>query len=134
MKGCWINFWFYFWVSISIILIFLPNIWLFQNDYSSHLVSSTNENIVLQSRYGHLHFRSLSILQKLLMVKGLPTLSEQTNPCESCILRKHQRDNFPKASYRAKEHLELVHIELCIPMQNKSIGGSIDFLKFIKDR
>jgi hypothetical protein len=96
-------------------------------------VSSTDETWLWHLRYGHLPFRSLSLLQKQSMVKGLPILNEQTNPCESCILGKHQRDNFPTASYRAKEHLELVHTDLCGPMQTQSIGGSFYFLTFIDD-
>ena len=36
-------------------------------------------------------------------------------------------------SCRAKEHLELVHIDLCGPMQTQSIGVSFYFLTFIDD-
>jgi hypothetical protein len=55
------------------------------------------------------------------------------SPCESCILGKHKRDNFPTSSNREKEHLELVHTNLCGPMQTQSIGGSFYFLTFIDD-
>ena len=67
------------------------------------------------------------------MVKGFPIINEQKNSCESCILAKHQRDSFLNASYREKEHLELVHTDLCGPMQTQSIGGSFYFLTFIND-
>ena len=41
----------------------------------------------------------------------------QNNSCESCILGKHQRDSFPHtATYRDKEPLEIVHIDLFGPM------------------
>ena len=66
------------------------------------------------------------------MVKGLPS-SINESPCESCIVGKHQRDSFPSASYRAKDYLELVHTNLCGPMQNQSIGGSFYFLTFFDD-
>ena len=59
------------------------------------------------------------------MVRGLPLIHVQNNSCDSCILGKHHRDNFPKeATYRAKETLELVHKDICGPMQTQSIGGS----------
>ena len=68
------------------------------------------------------------------MVEGLPPIQEPNNTCESCILAKKHRDNFPKGvSYRAKTQLEIVHIELCGPMQTKSLGGNYYFLTFIDD-
>jgi hypothetical protein len=67
------------------------------------------------------------------MVKKFPIINEQKNPSESCILAKHQRDSFPNASYKEKEHSELVHIDLCGPIKTQSIGGSFFFLIFIDD-
>lgn len=66
------------------------------------------------------------------MVKGLPHINEDHDPCETCILAKHPRDAFPNASFRAQEQLELVHTDLCGPMQTQSIG-SFYFLTFIND-
>jgi hypothetical protein len=67
------------------------------------------------------------------MVKGLPIFNKQNSPCESCILGKHKRTSFPQSSTQAKQHLELVHTDLCGPMQIESIGGSFYFLTFIDD-
>ena len=64
---------------------------------------------------------------------GLPPSINEIPSCENCIVGKHQRDSFPSSSYRAKECLELVHTDLCGPMQNQSIGGSFYFLTFIDD-
>lgn len=99
----------------------------------SHNVSSMDESQLWHCRFGHLPFKSLSLLQKQSMVKGLPVLKDLDNQCESCILGKHKRDSFPSSSNRAKEHLELVHTDLCGPMQTQSIGGSSYFLTFIDD-
>ena len=58
----------------------------------------------------------------------------QNISCESCILRKHQRDSFPHdVPYRTKEPLELVHTYLYGPMQEQSLGGNFCFLTFIND-
>lgn len=83
----------------------------------AHTVSSQDETWLWHYRYGHLPFQSLSHLQKKSMVKGLPVMNEQSSSCEDCILGKHQRDSFPPSTNRAKEHLELVHMDLCGPMQ-----------------
>jgi hypothetical protein len=93
--------------------------------------STPNETIVWHTRFGHLPFQSLIILQKHSMVEGLTIFKEQNPPCESCILGKHKRNSFPRSSTQAKQHLELVDTNLCGPMQTNSIAGSIYFLTFI---
>lgn len=50
---------------------------------------------LLHKRYGHLNFRSLKLLSKKQLVKGLPSISS-TNPCEVCTLGKQTRLSFPK--------------------------------------
>ena len=68
------------------------------------------------------------------MVLGLPEMDVQHNPCESCIPAKHQRNSFPNAaSVKAQSPLELVHSDLCEPMQTQLIGGSFYFWPFIDD-
>jgi hypothetical protein len=49
-------------------------------------------------------------------------------------LKKGMTEECPKGvSYREKTPLELVHTDLCGPMQIKSLGGSYYFLTFIDD-
>jgi hypothetical protein len=79
--------------------------------------TTPNETMVWHTRFGHLPFQSLSLLQNHSMVKGLPIFKEKNSPCESCILGKHNRTSFPQSSTQAKQHLELVHTDLCGPMQ-----------------
>jgi hypothetical protein len=57
--------------------------------------STLNETMVWHTRFRHLPFQSLILLQKHSMVKGLPIFKEQIPPCESCILGKHKRTSFP---------------------------------------
>lgn len=52
-------------------------------------------------------------------------------PCEPCIKGKHHRNPFPKEGTRASEQLELIHSDLCGPMETTSAGGSRYFLSFI---
>lgn len=88
-------------------------------------VTSSDETWLWHLRYGHLSFHNLSILKKKCMVKALPLINANHDPCKSCILAKHQRNSFPNAAnYHAKAPLELVYTDLCGPMQTESIGGS----------
>ena len=99
----------------------------------AHTISSIDEYWLWYYRFGHLPFKILNLLHKHSMVKGLPVIHEQSNTYEDCSTDKHQRDIFPTSTSRAKEHLELIHTDLCGLMQNQSIGGSFYFLTFIDD-
>jgi hypothetical protein len=83
-------------------------------------------------RYGHLNFESLSKLQKQGMVKGLPTFKKENSKCEACIYGKESRESFPTSSWRANRRLQLVHSDVCGPLQT-SLGGCKYFLLFIDD-
>ena len=101
--------------------------------YVAHIVSSLDESWLWHCRFSHLPFKSLNLLHKQSMVKGLPVIHEQSSSCEDCIIGKHQRVNLPTSTSKAKEHLEIVHTCLCGPMHIQSIGGSFYFLTFIDD-
>ena len=85
--------------------------------FVSHIVSSLDESWLWNYRFGHLPLKILNLLHTQLMIKGLPVIHEKSNTCEDCITGKHQRDKFPTSTSRAKEHLNLVHTDLCGPMQ-----------------
>ena len=85
-------------------------------------------------RYGHLHFGGLDLLQEKQMVKGLSSIEQPTCSCESCILEKHHREKFIYGvSCREKAPLEMVHTDLCGPMQTPSLNGDFSFMTFIDD-
>jgi hypothetical protein len=75
----------------------------------------------------------LRLLKQKQMVYGLPEISE-FGLCEGCILGKHYKLPFVKGqSLRATQLLELVHTDLCGPMDTSSLVGSMYFLLFIDD-
>ena len=68
------------------------------------------------------------------MVKGLPLINRPERVCEGCIFGKQHREIFPVGnSYRAHTPLEIVHSNICGPMQTSSIGGCKYFLNFSDD-
>ncbi|KAI5345500.1 hypothetical protein L3X38_013377 [Prunus dulcis] len=89
---------------------------------------------IWHKRFGHLNFRSLKLLQSQAMVLGLPEIQNGEVLCHGCVLGKGHREPFPKESkWRAKEPLELIHSDLCGPMQTASLGGNKYFITFIDD-
>ena len=52
------------------------------------------------------------------MVLGLPEIKNTSEVCEGCTFGKHCRKSFPKeATSRVTTPLELVHTDVCGPMQ-----------------
>jgi hypothetical protein len=101
------------------------------NDYKAE---SLDESWLWHLTYGHLHFGGLDLLHRRQMVKGFPYIQQPPSSCESCILGKHQKEKFvSRVSYRAKAPLEIVHMDLCGPMQTPYLIGSVYFMTFIDD-
>ena len=68
------------------------------------------------------------------MVKGLSSIDQPASSCESFILGKHHKEKFIfGVSNREKAPLDLVHIDLCGPMQTPSLTGNVYFMTFIDD-
>ena len=85
-------------------------------------------------RFGHLNHVYLRQAFRDRMVTGLLDVGTQQSVCRSCSQGKQHREPFSKkASRRASQSLELVHMDLCGPMQNASLGGSEYFMLIIDD-
>lgn len=68
------------------------------------------------------------------MVTGLPLLESSNQLCEACVLGKQHRDPFAVGkSRRATQPLQLVHSDICGPMETESHGGNRYFITFIDD-
>lgn len=68
------------------------------------------------------------------MVLGLPEIQDSDVVCQGCVLGKNHRESFPQESkWRAKEPLELIHSDVCGPMQTPSLSGNRYFITFIDD-
>ena len=85
-------------------------------------------------RFGHFNFRGPNLLHIKGMVKGLPLIKKLDNLHEGCILGKQHRESFPAGkSIREKTPLEIVHLDLCGPMQIPSLAGNKYVSTFIDD-
>ncbi|RDY09484.1 hypothetical protein CR513_06137, partial [Mucuna pruriens] len=85
-------------------------------------------------RFGHLNFGALKALGDEKMVKGMPHINHPNQLCEACLLGKHARRSFPKeAKSRANEPLQLMHTDICGPIDLPSFSKNKYFLLFIND-
>ncbi|CAL5340443.1 unnamed protein product [Camellia sinensis] len=95
--------------------------------------SGKDDSKLWHLRYGHLNIKGLKLLKEKGMVFGLPKIGS-IELCEGCIYGKQTRKSFPVGkAWRASTCLELIHADLCGPMQTKSFGGSRYFLLFTDD-
>ena len=96
-------------------------------------VMSTKE--LWHHRYGHLNQHDLVQLWKKSVVEGLLKLKSEHLECEACALGKQHREEFPlHTKKKQRELIELIHTDVCGPMQTMSIGGARYFLIFVDDR
>jgi hypothetical protein len=97
-------------------------------------VSKIEESKLWHHRYAHLSFKGLNVLSKKQMVKGLPVLKEMEDKCTDCLSGKQHRESIPKqANWRANQKLELIHSDVCGPINLKSNGGNRYFITFTDD-
>nr|GFA82914.1 Gag-Pol polyprotein [Tanacetum cinerariifolium] len=87
-------------------------------------------------RLSHLNFDYINLLSKKDIVIGLPKLKHVKDQlCSSCELSKAKRSSFKsKAIPSSKGRLNLLHMDLCGPMQVVSINGKKYILRWRKSR
>lgn len=97
-------------------------------------VTTSNDNWLWHSRFGHLNFRSLSQLESKQMVKGLPKISVPDMVCEGYLVAKHSRNSFSShVPLRSNDLLGVVHSDVCGPFEVPSLGGNKYFVSFIDE-
>ncbi|KAG7640275.1 Zinc finger CCHC-type superfamily [Arabidopsis suecica] len=85
-------------------------------------------------RFGHVNYDKIETMQTLKIVEKLPKFEVIKGICAACEMGKQSRRSFPKKSQsNTNKTLELIHSDVCGPMQTESINGSRYFLTFIDD-
>ena len=109
-----------------------------RNEKFHHVNVASNEHLedLWHQRFGHLSRNNLRLLRDQKLVSGMDFQSaKESDFCEGCAHGKHKRASFPKGqATRASEILEIVHSDVCGPMQENSLGGSRYFVTFIDDK
>ncbi|CAL2271591.1 unnamed protein product [Prunus armeniaca] len=91
----------------------------------AYKVSVDHSTELWHRRFGHLNMSSLKLLKEQDMVVGLPEIKGIKDVCEGCVLGKQCREAFPReATTRALTPLELIHSDICGPMQIVTKAGN----------
>ena len=88
-------------------------------------LSAEGETNRWHERLGHINSETIRNMMLKELALGLPKGFIEKKVCGSCLLGKHARQTFPKAtSYRATKVLELLHGDLCGPTTPMTHGGN----------
>ena len=101
------------------------------NDSSFSLVTSTDVDIqTWHARLGHIGQERMNKLAKEEILGSYDKIELAT--CSHCLAGKATRKPFGKAT-RANSSLELIHSDICGPMNVKAKNGASYFITFIDD-
>lgn len=79
---------------------------------------------------GHHHYKILPTLNSI--VNGIPKWKEDhEGVCKGCALCKNTKRPFGSNASTSKEILDLIHSNVCGPMNPKSLGGHLFYVTFI---
>ena len=105
----------------------------------SALVSKVpNSPELWHRRLGHLSFGSMAKMVTDNMVTGMDISasackSAQTDVCYPCVLAKQPRASFPSSQSVSTVPLQLMHMDVCGPVEPPSLGGNRYFATFLDD-
>lgn len=107
------------------------------NIKSDSLLAATaaTSSMVWHRRLGHINSKHLEIMKNGAVV-GLSyndKADASKSNCTVCCEGKQSRLPFPQSSNRSDALLQVVHVDVCGPMENKSIGQSRYFLLLVDD-
>lgn len=98
-----------------------------------YLSDESDENHELwHRRLGHANRKSMQTLANNPQF-GVSFKKVNMEPCETCLKGKQTRLPFQISRSRSKDVLELVHSDVCGPMEVDSFGGSRYILTFVDD-
>ena len=96
-----------------------------------HKSSHSNKSYLWHLRLGHI---SLNRIQMMVKEECLDLYEVEPWPqCESCLEGKMTKRHFDAKDGRAEELLELVHTDVCGPMNIEARGGYEYYITFIDD-
>ncbi len=131
-------------------------------DINNNKNNNISNMYLWHKRLGHLHMNGMNMLFNKHMTLDYPVLSSSSsscsnistsnsihntnnnsinniinnniNQCLGCIMGKQHRTSMPHvATHRSTKPLQLIHSDVCGPMQTTSLGGARYFITFIDD-
>lgn len=98
------------------------------------IASEVKDPNLWHQRLGHVHEQRLRDIHRKELVTGMDISSTGLTFCKGCVEGKMHRKPFkPVGEIRSTKRLQLVHTDVCGPMQTESLGGRRYFVTFTDD-
>lgn len=94
-------------------------------------VEEKNSPNLWHRRLGHMSDKGIKMLAGKSLIPVDKTVA--LDPCDHCLAGKQHRASFSRKSTIRQNKLELVHSDVCGPMEVESLGGNKYFVTFIDD-
>ena len=111
------------------------NLYVYSEKNAVFILNTLAPAVNWHNRFGHLNFQDLELLSEKKLVHGMhiENMHEKIN-CDTCNQAKLCSLPFPQKAHRVTKAVpELVHTDVCGPMNVKSIAGNRYFVTFIDD-
>ncbi|MCO5569491.1 hypothetical protein L7F22_023204 [Adiantum nelumboides] len=99
---------------------------------SAHF-TRTSTTLLWHYWLGHIKGPILQRMPRNHLSLGLPHNMSPIDLCEGCLMGKASHKTFPISESRTSQVNQLVHSDLCGPMESTSLTGSVYFQTFIDD-
>lgn len=96
-------------------------------------VTKATATLLWHYRLGHINSPTLHRMAKNQLCNGIPQRLSPIDLCEGCLLGKSSHKPFPRSHTRSTQVNQLVHSDVCGPMETTSLTGSTYFLTFTDD-
>ena len=94
------------------------NLFYLDMEDASCLIVQTDDVWLWHKRLCHVNFDNLININEMKKVRGLPKLKNPNNTmCKQCQLGKMTKSSFKSKTYTSNKVLELVHTDLCGPIE-----------------
>jgi hypothetical protein len=102
---------------------------------TANLTTAKPTNVTLwHERLGHLSMNNIKKLEGMVKGISLDHKCDTEKICKGCMEGKQHRLPFPQATTnKTSELLQIVHSDVCGPMQTKSLGGARYYIQFTDD-
>ena len=109
-----------------------------EKGYDALSVAETETPELWHRRFGHLGYKNLEKMQKMELITGIAVKPERfrdagKDVCEPCVKAKQHRAAHPTSGSESTAPLELLHMDVCGPFSETSLGGARYFATYLDD-
>ncbi|MCO5612439.1 hypothetical protein L7F22_066706 [Adiantum nelumboides] len=96
-------------------------------------LTKASSTLLWHYHLGHINSPTLHRMAKHHICHGIPRNLTPIDLCEGCLLGKSSHQRFSRSQSRSSQLNQLIHIDLCGPMETSSLTANAYFVIFVDD-